>query len=90
MSDRDCPDDKAVEWLDSRVRMGHYVLTRDELNERIDEAQRDAYAEGRKDEREECMRLLNWAYIKLTRFCFSKQDDALMLDEIKLMQMESE
>ena len=46
----------------------------------------DAYASGRKDEREDCMRLLNWSYRKLSPYSFSTLDDALMLDEIKLMQ----
>ena len=47
----------------------------------------EGYAEGRFDERKDCMRLLNWAYRKLSPFTFPKQEDALMLDEIKLMQM---
>ena len=45
----------------------------------------EAYAEGRKDEREEMIRLLGWAYGKLSRFSYSKQEDALMLDEINLI-----
>ena len=47
----------------------------------------EGYAEGRYDEREDCMRLLNWAYRKLAHVSFSTQEDALMLDEIKLMQL---
>jgi hypothetical protein len=47
----------------------------------------EAYAEGRKDQREDDMRLLNWAYSKLQHFHFTAQEDALAMDEIKLMQM---
>lgn len=45
----------------------------------------DAYAEGRKDEREDNLKLLAWAYRKLMPYSFSKQEDALVMDEIKLM-----
>lgn len=46
-----------------------------------------AYAEGRKDEREDCVRLLSWAYSKLAYRSFDSQEDALALDEIKLILM---
>ncbi len=47
-----------------------------------------AYAEGRKDQYEEDMELLellSWAYGKLNVFSYTKQEDALMLDRIKLL-----
>jgi hypothetical protein len=47
----------------------------------------DAYAEGRADQREDDRRLLAWAYSKLERVSFSKQEDALAMDEIKLILM---
>lgn len=45
----------------------------------------NAYSAGRQDEREELARFLGWAYGKLSRFSYSKQEDALMLDEINLI-----
>ena len=87
MSERDCPDERMVEWIEKKKQYGYYVLTREELDERIDEAQTDAYAEGRREEREELTRLLGWAHTKLQPFSFSKQEDALMLDEINLILM---
>lgn len=45
----------------------------------------DAYAEGRADELEDCKPMLAWAYSKLHHVSFTKQDDALMLDQIKLL-----
>ena len=54
-------------------------MTEDQVNE--------IYAEGRKDEREDNMKLLTWAYSKLQHIAFTKQEDALALDEIKLMMM---
>lgn len=53
MSERDCPDERMVEWIEHKKQMGYYVLTKEERDEWLEEAQRDAYAEGRKDEREE-------------------------------------
>ena len=50
-----------------------------------DDAQNDAYAEGRKDQLDDDRRLLAWAYSKLHRVEFSKLEDALALDEIKLI-----
>lgn len=47
----------------------------------------EAYAEGRKDQREEDIRLLAWAYRKLMHVHFSKQEDALVMDEINLILM---
>jgi hypothetical protein len=47
-----------------------------------------AYAEGRADERAENMRLLRWAYSKLVYRSFDNMEDALAMDEIKLMTME--
>jgi hypothetical protein len=48
-----------------------------------------AYAEGRADERAENMRLLTWAYSKLVYRSFDNMEDALAMDEIKLMTMEA-
>jgi hypothetical protein len=48
-------------------------------------AQDDAYAEGRKDQQEEDSELLRWAYSKLHHVSFTKQDDALMQDRLKLL-----
>ena len=48
----------------------------------------EAYAEGRADQLEDDRRLLAWAYRKLSPYSFSKQEDALAMDEIKLMLME--
>lgn len=47
----------------------------------------DAYANGRADEREDNLRLLAWAHAKLLHVSWSKQEDALAMDEIKLMLM---
>lgn len=47
----------------------------------------EAYAEGRADQLEDDRRLLAWAYRKLLPFSFSRQEDALAMDEIKLMLM---
>lgn len=44
-----------------------------------------AYSEGRDDQLEEDKRLLAWAYRKLMPYSFSKQEDALAMDEIKLI-----
>lgn len=47
----------------------------------------EAYAEGRNDQLDDERRLLAWAYSKLSAYSFSKQEDALAMDEIKLMLM---
>jgi hypothetical protein len=47
----------------------------------------EAYAEGRADQLEDARRLLAWAYRKLLPYSFSKQEDALAMDEIKMMLM---
>jgi hypothetical protein len=73
-------------WFDQQEKNGYAVLSRDEWKSRLNEAATDAYAEGRSDQREDDMRLLNWAYSKLQHMHFAKQEDALAMDEIKLMQ----
>lgn len=45
----------------------------------------EAYAEGRKDERDDCVGLIAWAYGKLHHTTYAKQEDTLMLDRIKLL-----
>jgi hypothetical protein len=55
--------------------------------EDIDALQQAAYAEGRADQLEDDRRLLAWAYRKLAAYSFSKQEDALAMDEIKLILM---
>jgi hypothetical protein len=45
----------------------------------------DAYAEGRADQLDDDRRLLGWAYGKLARIEWTKQEDALAMDEIKLI-----
>lgn len=44
-----------------------------------------AYADGRRDQLEDDRRLLTWAYSKLAPYSFSRQEDALAMDELKLM-----
>lgn len=44
-----------------------------------------AYAEGRADQLEDDTRLLSWAYSKLVYRSFDNLDDALKMDEIKLL-----
>lgn len=78
-------DSMADAWLLEKERHGYLVLTRDEFNQRLDSHATDAYAEGRKDEREDNLKRLAWAYRKLMPYSFSKQEDALVMDEIKLM-----
>lgn len=68
--------------------IGPLEALRYELAEERQNELNAAYAEGRADERAECVRLLNWAYGKLQHVSFSKQEDALAMDEIKLMAME--
>lgn len=53
----------------------------------VDALQTAAYAEGRKDEREGLVRLLSWAYGKLVYRSFNSMEDALAMDEIKLVLM---
>ena len=54
-------------------------------SERREQALDDAYAEGRSDQRADDMRFLAFAYRKLSPYTMSNQDDALLLDEIKLI-----
>lgn len=51
------------------------------------DVQLGAYAEGRADQLADDIRLLAWAYKKLQHVEFSKMEDALAMDEIKLMLM---
>lgn len=51
----------------------------------IDDLQNAAYTEGRRDQAEEDRELLRWAYSKLHFVGFSKQEDALMQDRLKLL-----
>jgi hypothetical protein len=44
-----------------------------------------AYAEGRADEHADCKELIAWAYTKLHHINFTKMEDALMLDRMKLL-----
>jgi len=53
----------------------------------LERAQGDAYAEGRADQRDDDMRLLAFAYRKLSPYMMSNQEDALLLDELKLILM---
>ncbi len=55
--------------------------------EDIDALQQAAYAEGRADQLEDDRRLLAWAYSKLVYRSFDSMDDALAMDEIKLILM---
>lgn len=50
-----------------------------------DDVATQAYASGRADQLEEDKELLAWAYAKLQPFSFSKQEDALQMDRIKLL-----
>jgi hypothetical protein len=47
----------------------------------------EAYAEGRADQLDDDRHLLAWAYGKLSRIEWTKQEDALAMDEIKLILM---
>ncbi len=60
-------------------------IRRSLIEEPVSDAENEAYAEGRDDERKDNIRLLAWAYRKLMHTSFSKQEDALAMDEIKLM-----
>lgn len=51
-------DEKRERWFAEKEKNGYAVLSRDEWRDMLDQAQRDAYAEGRKDEREEAISLL--------------------------------
>ncbi len=83
--DEEPEDDKWERFFAEKEKNGYAVLSRSEWREKLDEAARDGYAEGRNDQREDDTRLLAWAYGKLRRVHFTKQDDALALDEIKLI-----
>lgn len=80
----DPPDGGSVSVMEQLRRMAHDA---EKWRNGIDAAQTEAYAEGRKDQREDDMRLLNWAYSKLQHVEWTKQEDALAMDEIKLIQM---
>jgi hypothetical protein len=45
-------------WFDQQEKNGYAVLSRDEWKSRLNEAATDAYAEGRKDQREDDAELL--------------------------------
>jgi hypothetical protein len=47
----------------------------------------DGYAGGRRDEREQLLPMIRWAYSKLHRVECAQMDDALMLDAMKLELM---
>lgn len=53
----------------------------------MNDQETEAYAEGRADQLADDLRLLAWAYSKLEPYSFSKMEDALAMDEIKLMLM---
>jgi hypothetical protein len=78
-------DAMADSMFDAYEKLGYAVISRDEWHAKLDDAAKDGYAEGRNDEREENLRLLSFAYSKLQHAHFSKQEDALAMDEIKLM-----
>lgn len=78
-------DDKWDRWFTEQEKNGYAVLSRDEWRSRLDETARDGYAEGRSDQRADDIRLLAWAYRKLMPYSFARQEDALAMDEIKLM-----
>jgi hypothetical protein len=46
-------DDKWDRWFAQQEKNGYAVLSHDEWGARLDEAARDGYAEGRKDESEQ-------------------------------------
>ena len=48
------------------------------------EASREMQFESGMSEREELIDMVQWAYGKLNAFSFSKQEDALMLDSMRL------
>lgn len=45
----------------------------------------EAYADGRKDQLQEDVELLGWAYSKLCRLGFNSMESAMMMDRIKLL-----
>ena len=49
------PDHDALwdSWFEQQEKNGYAVISRDEWHAKLDEAARDGYAEGRKDERDE-------------------------------------
>lgn len=77
-------------WFDQQEKNGYAVLSRDDWNAKLDEAASIGYSEGRKDALEEEKQLLAWAYRKLLPYSFAKQEDALAMDEIKLILMGAE
>jgi flagellar biosynthesis/type III secretory pathway protein FliH len=56
--------------------------------EGFDDGANEAYAEGRREERAELEPLLAWAYGKLAYRSFDNIDDALKMDEIKLLLLQ--
>ncbi len=80
-------DDKWERWFDQQEKNGYAVISRDDWTARLNEAATDGYAEGRKDEREDMVRLLAWANAKLQHVSWTKQEDAIAMDEIKLILM---
>jgi hypothetical protein len=46
---------------DRYEKLGYAIIARDEWREKLDEAARDGYAEGRKDEREELLSIIRAA-----------------------------
>lgn len=97
----DCDEDDSLTSFEARIKaIPAGMLSCDALGGPVDEYiprwramqvaeeyDTAAYAEGRKDEREELTRLLAWAYGKLHLSSFSRLEDDLTLDEIKLVLM---
>ena len=87
--------EKAIELADGHAheswKRGRFMdlaihkPSRDALHEQLKTMQNDAYTEGRKDQADEHMELLRWAYSKLHHVSFTKMEDALMLDRFKLL-----
>jgi hypothetical protein len=58
MSEKGDIDDQWTGWLDSMTRCGMVAMRREEFREHMDALQTEAYADGRADEREEWMPVL--------------------------------
>jgi hypothetical protein len=80
----DDTDAKWDAWFAEQEKGGYAVISHDEWKERLNEAATDGYAEGRRDEREQLLPMIRWAYSKLHRVEYAQMDDALMLDAMKL------
>ena len=76
-------DSKWDRWFDEQEKGGMAVLSREDWKSKLD----DAREEGRQDAQADSHRLISWAYGKLQHIAFTKQEDALALDEMKLMLM---